>query len=95
MLGENKCKQTLTRKLADKDRGVHIWMWLDEAGHNWAFKGYWSSKNETFLQRSNYYPYSQVCEWKNDSGACYCTGRINDSPTEIFSLFGNKDTTHF
>jgi len=62
-VGESKCKWTLTRKLVDKDRGVHIWMCLDEAGHDRGFKGYWSSKNETFLQQSNYYPYSQVCEW--------------------------------
>jgi len=71
-------------------------MWLDEAGRNRGFKGYWSSKNETFfLQWPNYYTYSQVCEWKNNSGARCCTGRINDSPTEFSSPFGDKDTTHF
>jgi len=68
---------------------------MDMAGHSRGFKGYWSSKNETFLQRSNYYSYSQVCEWKNDSGAWCCTGRIDDSPTEFFSPFGDKDTTNF
>jgi len=95
-VGESKCKWTLTCKLADKDRGVHIWMWLDEVGRNQGFKGYWSSKNETFfLQRSNYYPYSQVCEWKYNSGTWYCTGHINDSPNEFFSPFGDKDTTRF
>jgi len=95
-VGESKCKWTLTHKLVDKDRGVHIWMWLDKVGLNRGFKGYWSSKNETFfLQWSSYYPYSQVCEWKNNSRVWYCTGRINDSPTEFFSPFGDKDTTHF
>jgi len=71
----SKCKWTLTHKLVDKDRGVQMWMWLDEVGHNQRFKGYWSNKNETFFfQQSNYYPYSQVCEWKSNSGTWYCTG---------------------
>jgi len=71
-------------------------MGLDGVGHNQGFKEYWSNQNETFFFRqSNYYTCSQVCEWKNNSGAWYCTGRINDSPTEFFSPFGDKDTTYF
>jgi len=95
-VGESKCKWTLTLKLVDKDRGVRIWMWLDEIRCSRGFKGYWSNKNETFfLQQFNYYPCSQVCEWKNNSGTWYYTGRINDSPTEFFSPFDDKDVTHF
>jgi len=65
--GESKCRWMRTHKLVNKDKDVHIWMWLDRTRHNRGFKGYWSRENETFsLQQSNYYPYKQICEWKSN-----------------------------
>ncbi|NXE75355.1 ENR1 protein, partial [Cochlearius cochlearius] len=35
------------------------------------------------------------CEWKNNSGAWYCTSRINNRTTEFFSPLGDRDTPYF
>lgn len=92
-VGESKCQWTLTRKLVDKDRRVYIWMWLNETGRTQGFKGYWSNKNETLsVPQTNY---KQICEWKNNSGAWYCTGRTSNCPTMFFSPLGDDNTTYF
>jgi len=95
-VGESRCQQTFIHKLINRDKGICIWMSLNETGCSRGFRGYWSNKNETlFLQLSKYHPYKQNCEWKSNSGAWYSIGRINDNPTKFFSPFGNDDTTSF
>ncbi|XP_064364897.1 endogenous retrovirus group 3 member 1 Env polyprotein-like [Dromaius novaehollandiae] len=95
-VGESKCRWTLTHKPLDKNRNLHLWMWLNETGCHRGLEGYWSNKNKTLtLQRPNYPPYKQTCKWEGTSGAWYYTGQIGDGATTFFSPLGDRDTTYF
>ncbi|XP_074678149.1 endogenous retrovirus group 3 member 1 Env polyprotein-like [Strix aluco] len=95
-VGESRCQWTLTHKLINKDRGIYVWLWLNEQGRSKGFKGFWSNKNETEhakLQGNNFF--NQTCKWKNDTGSWYCTIRINNHLNEVFSPLGDRNTTYF
>ncbi|XP_068019987.1 endogenous retrovirus group 3 member 1 Env polyprotein [Melanerpes formicivorus] len=83
-VGRSTCQWTFTyrnlrlqnQKKRPSFRHTSGWMWVNKTGGVKDFEGFWSRENVSriydFRERFGPLLY-QSCEWKNDSGAWYCT----------------------